>query len=84
MLDLRQLNNRDNNMSEPKYKQGNRVYFNLGEGAPSGYAKVCGVMGPMIIVQPEEAIKGYAFSHIYVIDSQIVDPDQTPTKPSGA
>ena len=69
-----------------KYKQGDRVYFSLGdEDKPSGYATVCGIQGFIVIIQPEKAIKDYPFSHLYVVDSQVVsDPDQVAPKSSGA
>ena len=61
-------------MSEQKYKLNDRVYFSLGENKPFGWAKICGVQGFVIIIEPEEQIKDYSYTHIYVIDSQIVDP----------
>ncbi len=61
----------------PKYKLNDRVYFSLGEGKPKGWASVCGIQGFVIIIQPEELIKDYPFTHIYIVDSQIVEPPIT-------
>jgi len=54
-----------------KYNQDDRVFFSLGENKPSGWGTVCGIQGFVIILKPDEPIKDYEFSHIYVIDSQI-------------
>ena len=59
-------------MSEQKYKQGDRIYFCLGKDKPTGYAKICGVQGFVVIIEPEQPIKDYAYSHIYVVDSQVM------------
>jgi hypothetical protein len=57
-----------------KYKQDERVYFNVGEGLPKGYGTVNGILGPIIILKMETAIKDYPFTHIYVTDNQIMPP----------
>ena len=57
-----------------KYKQGDRVYFEMGEQLPSGYGKVCGSVGPVIIIELETSIKGYDFTHTYILDAQIKTP----------
>lgn len=56
-----------------KYKQDQVIYFKLKDELPAAAAKVCGVIGPIVIIQPIEPLQGYNYSHIYVIDSQIVD-----------
>jgi len=56
-----------------KYKQSQVVYFKLKDEMPPAAAYVCGVIGPIVIIEPVNPIPGYDFSHIYVIDSQIVD-----------
>jgi hypothetical protein len=65
-----------------KFKQDNRVYFKLGEGKPGGWAKVCGVQGFVVIIQPEKSVmdfyeknKPYPYSHLYVIESQLSDTE---------
>ena len=57
-----------------KYNQDDKVYFSMGEGLPNGWGKVCGAVGPVIIVELEKTITGYPFTHTYVIDSQIKEP----------
>ena len=57
-----------------RYKLNDRVYFSLGENKPSGWAKICGVQGFVIIIEPEQPIKEYPYTHIYVVDSQIIEP----------
>jgi hypothetical protein len=57
-----------------KYTQNQRIYFSLGENKPQGWAIVCGVQGFVIILKPENEIEGYDYTHIYVIDSQIIEP----------
>ena len=64
-------------MSEYKYNKGDRVYFSMGEGLPSGWAKIAGIQGLIYIVEVEEPIKGYPFTHIYIVDNQVVDPPAT-------
>lgn len=56
-----------------KYKQDQVIYFKLKDEMPPTAAKVSGVIGPIVIIQPIDPIPGYSFSHIYVIDSQIMD-----------
>jgi hypothetical protein len=55
-------------------KQGDRVYFEMGVQLPTGYGKVCGSVGPVIIIELEAPIKGYEFTHTYVLDTQIKTP----------
>lgn len=60
--------------SKNKYSQGQRVYFSLGENLPSGWGKIAGVQGLVIVIELETPIKDYIYTHIYIIDTQIVDP----------
>ncbi len=46
----------------------------MGENKPQGWATVCGIQGFIVIIKPELPIEGYDFSHIYIIDSQIIAP----------
>lgn len=62
-------------MSEKfKYNQGEVVYFVMGEKLPTGYGKVCGSVGPVIIIELQQPIEGYPFTHTYVMDAQIQEP----------
>ena len=61
-------------MTKPQYKQGDRVYFDMGEKLPTGWGKVAGVVGPVIIIELEVPIKGYSFTHTYILDAQIKTP----------
>lgn len=62
-----------------KYTQGQRIYFNMGPKLPCGYGKVCGVVGPIIIVELELPIENYPFTHFYIIENQISsDPTDIP------
>jgi len=72
------------NETEKKYKQGDRVYFKQfildSDGVSlkldekhSGWGKVCGVAGPAIIVEPENPDKEYPYTHLQILDVQIVD-----------
>ena len=65
---------------EKKYKftQGQRVYFNMGPKAPTGWGKVCGAQGPIVIVELEQPIKNYPFTHAYVVDTCISEPTEIP------
>ena len=54
-----------------KFTQGQRVYFDLGDGNHEGWATVHGHQGFVIIIKPEKKIKGYDFSHMYIVDSQV-------------
>jgi len=54
-----------------KYKQNDRVYFVMGEKLPFGWGKVCGSVGPVIIIELETPIAGYDYTHTYVLDTQI-------------
>lgn len=54
-----------------KFTQGQRVYFDLGDGKHEGWASVHGHQGFVIIIKPEKKIKGYDFSHMYIVDSQV-------------
>ena len=71
--DLHHYHPKKNNMNEEKYKLNDRVYFSLGEGKPFGWATICGVQGFVIIIKPEEQISDYPYTHIYVVDSQIIE-----------
>lgn len=55
-------------------KQDQTVYFNLGENKPQGWAAVSGVQGFVVIIKPLEPLPDYPFTHLYVVDSQIVKP----------
>lgn len=46
----------------------------MGVQLPTGYGKVCGSVGPVIIIELEAPIKGYEFTHTYVLDAQIKEP----------
>jgi len=61
-------------MEKTKYKQGDSLTFNLNETVKDLTGKVCGKVGPMIIVELSEPLKGYEFSHIYILESQISEP----------
>ena len=61
-------------MNNNKYNQGDRVYFKLGEDKPSGWAIIEGVMGWVIILKPEIPFKDYDYTHIYVVNTQLIDP----------
>ena len=52
------------------YELGQRVYFNL-NNIIKGWASVEGVQGFVVIIKPELPLKDYAYSHIYVTDSQV-------------
>jgi hypothetical protein len=58
-------------MTNTKYTQGQRIYFEMGEKLPSGWGKVCGVVGPVIIIELEVPITGYNFTHSYILDAQV-------------
>ncbi len=64
----------DTNTNTFEYNQGDRVYFSMEDGMPSGWGKVCGMVGPIIIIELEKAIASYPFTHIYIIDRQIKEP----------
>ena len=68
-------------MDKTKYKQGDRVYFEMGEKLPSGWGKVCGSVGPVIIIELETPISGYAYTHTYVLDAQIKKNPPTEVSP---
>ena len=53
-----------------KYKQGDRVFFTLSADR-NGWGKVCGLVGPVIIIELEQPLEKYDFTHIYVLDTQI-------------
>lgn len=63
------------NMNET-IKQGDSVKFNLNETIKDLTGKICGKLGPIIIVELDVPLKGYEFSHIYIVDSQIVKPEE--------
>lgn len=46
----------------------------MGEKLPSGWGKVCGAIGPVLIIELEIPIAGYDFTHTYVLDAQIKTP----------
>ena len=61
------------------YKQGQRVYFNMGDGKPSGWALINGVQGFVVILSPEKPLPNYEYTHFYAIDSQLSDgPTEKP------
>lgn len=60
------------------YTQNQRVYFNLGATLPCGYGKIAGVVGPVLIIELEQPIKDYPFTHFYILDSQISEPSTVP------
>lgn len=55
-----------------KFKQNERVYFRIKEGGPEGWATVAGDFDLIIILKPE--IQVGAYTHIYVTNTQLVDP----------
>ena len=55
-----------------KRKQDERVYYKIGEGKPEGWATVAGDYDLIVILKPEVPINSY--SHIYVSQTQIVEP----------
>ena len=64
-------------MKEYKHKQNDKVYFDLGDGHIKGWGFVDGIMGLIYIIRLETPIPDYPFTHIYLVDTQIVEP---PTK----
>jgi hypothetical protein len=52
-------------------KQGDKVTFDLSEKVVNLTGKVCGKLGPVVIVELDTALNGYPFTHIYIVDSQI-------------
>jgi len=70
-----------NDTKKYKYNQEDRVYFEMGEGLPKGYAKICGcasqempTIGRQWIVELEEKVGSYPFSCIVIFDVMIKDP----------
>ena len=61
-------------MIKYKYNQGDRVYFSLGESLPSGWGKICGIQGLVYIIELESAVNDYPFTHLYIVDNQVVEP----------
>jgi len=61
-------------MANKEFKQGQRIYFDLGTDKPKGWAKVTGHQGFVIIIKPEKKIPNYDYTHIYIVDSQVTDP----------
>lgn len=61
-------------MKEKQYNQNDRVYFQLGENLPSGWGKIVGNQGLIYIIELEKLIPSYSFTHIYIIDNQIIEP----------
>jgi hypothetical protein len=68
--------------NKDKFKQGDRVYYEMGESKPFGFGKICGVIWPVIILELESPIEKYDFTHIYVLDVQIKESPKTATKPA--
>jgi hypothetical protein len=64
-----------------KYKQDQRVYFKLGDERPEGWATIAGVMGWIVILKLEKPLKDYAYTHIYCVDNQIVEPPKEVVEP---
>ncbi len=52
-------------------KQGDSVTFNLNEKITGLTGKVCGKLGPIIIVKLGNKLDGYEFTHIYITDTQL-------------
>lgn len=52
-------------------KQDDKVTFDLSEKVVNLTGKVCGKLGPVVIIELDNALQGYAFTHIYIVDSQI-------------
>ena len=52
-------------------KQGDTVTFDLNEKVVNLTGKVCGKLGPVVIIEMDSKIQGYDFTHIYIVDSQI-------------
>ena len=52
-------------------KQGDKVRFDLTEKIVDINGIVCGKIGPVIIVELDGPLKGYEFTHIYILDTQI-------------
>jgi len=61
------------------YKQDQRVYFRVTEGK-EGWATIAGVQGFVIIIKPEKPIEKYPYSHVYVVDAQLINPPQDDSK----
>lgn len=63
-------------MNEYKYIQDQRVYFKLelDDEKLEGWGTVCGQRGFVVIVKTEVPVKNYPFTHIYLINTQIVEP----------
>ena len=59
-------------MSE-KFKQNDKITFNLNEKIIGLTGKVCGMLGPVIIIELDEKLNGYEFTHIYIVDNQVVE-----------
>jgi len=51
--------------------QGLEVTFDLSETSTNIKGKVCGKIGPVIIVELLTALKDYNYTHIYILDNQI-------------
>lgn len=64
-------------MRKEKYNQGERVYYEMGQNLPTGWGKVAGVVGPVIIIELEKPINGYPYTHTYILDAQIKEPPKT-------
>ena len=55
-----------------KLNQNDTVTFDLNENVKGLTGKVCGVIGPVIIVETDNKLDGYDYTHIYIVESQIV------------
>lgn len=69
-------------MTKPKYNQNDRVYFKMGAKLPTGWGKVTGMVGPVIIIELEKPIEGYPFTHTYILDTQVIEPPKEPVTAS--
>lgn len=56
---------------ENKYNQGDVITFDLNEKLVDQQGIVCGVVGPVIIVELKTKLDKYPFTHIYVLDAQV-------------
>jgi len=52
-------------------KQNDKVKFDLNEKVVGLTGKICGKVGPVVIVELDAPMGGYEFTHIYVLDTQI-------------
>ena len=52
-------------------KQNDKVKFDLNEKVVGLTGKICGKVGPVVIVELDKAMTGYEFTHIYILDTQV-------------